>query len=595
MILTAALACPAFSAGDGHFSDVGDDDWFSPFVRFVYEKRVMDGVSASEFDPGGAASRAMTVTVLRRIAGEPSPKGDAPFRDVREDWYRDAVAWAAERGLTRGTGPDTFGPDDPVTREQFATFMMRFSELRGGDVTALADLSSFPDADEIDVYAVEAVSHAVATGLIKGSAEGGSLLIRPHGELTRAELATILARYIEAEEETVEDDSVTTCLSAGIRPRPVDGTADKVAGSAALTDFALRLLRGARDEGDDNLVSPLSVAFALAMTEKGAKGETKEQMEKAFGLSEDETDLFLHELGESIEAEEDARLSVANSVWFTSSGRFMANEDFLRFNADYFGADIFKTPFDATTLRDINGWVNEKTHGMIPEILDRIPYNAVMYLINALAFEADWARKYAATDLTDGTFTREDGEEVGVDFMRSEEHAFIEDGGAVGFIKNYEGGKYAFAAILPEEGATVSDYLASLDGERLSAILGGARRAKVNAYLPKFETEFNRELSAVLKAMGMTLPFDEDRADLSGLGVSLVGNLYISRVIHKTFISVTESGTRAGAATVVEIVEKNAAPDPDVKTVRLDRPFLYMIIDTETNVPIFIGTQEAMG
>ena len=105
----------------------------------------------------------------------------------------------------------------------------------------------------------------------------------------------------------------------------------------------------------------------------------------------------------------------------------------------------------------------------------------------------------------------------------------------------------------------------------------------------KFETEYSIELSDTLKSMGMELPFDGDHAEFSGIGTSRIGNLYIGRVLHKTYISVAEDGTRAGAATAVEVAEESAMIE-EPKHVTLDRPFIYLLIDCETNLPFFIGT-----
>jgi serpin B len=131
--------------------------------------------------------------------------------------------------------------------------------------------------------------------------------------------------------------------------------------------------------------------------------------------------------------------------------------------------------------------------------------------------------------------------------------------------------------------------MATLNGQKLNEMLSNPQRESVVAAIPKFDTEYSVEMSEVLKNMGMPLAFDEDNADFSGLGTSKNGNIFIDRVLHKTFISVFEKGTRAGAATVIEICDKAAAPGAQ-KVVRLDRPFVYMIIDCENNIPFFIGT-----
>ena len=363
-------------------------------------------------------------------------------------------------------------------------------------------------------------------------------------------------------------------------------------GAAKEADFAVRLFRRCFDAEKNTLVSPLSVLSALAMTANGAKGETLAEMEKTLGMSTNELNAYFKSMLERIRAEEGDtfRFHLANSVWFTSDERFTVNRDFLQTNADYYGADVYRAPFDDATLAAINGWVNENTDGMIPSILDRIPADALMYLVNALAFEAEWIEIYDEYQVYPGDFKLADGMTRKVDFMHSEESRYLADGdAAVGFVKNYKGGKYAFAALLPKAGTSLSDYIASLDGERLLGILSSSEICTVNAALPKFEVEFSDDLAEALGDMGMPAAFGPS-ADFSGLGTSTGGNISISRVLHKTFISVAEQGTRAGAATVVEMNDGCAPEFEEPKYVTLDRPFVYMLIDRETNVPFFIGT-----
>lgn len=142
-------------------------------------------------------------------------------------------------------------------------------------------------------------------------------------------------------------------------------------------------------------------------------------------------------------------VKMANSIWFTNDERLTVNDAFLQFNEEAYGTDIYESAFNDATLRDINKWVEEKTDGMIKNILDEIPTDAVMYLINALAFEAEWENKYDSTQIwKDATFTTSTGEEQKVDMMRSEEWLYLSDEEATGFIKRYKGGNYAFVALL---------------------------------------------------------------------------------------------------------------------------------------------------
>ena len=377
-------------------------------------------------------------------------------------------------------------------------------------------------------------------------------------------------------------------LMDGIKARELQDQPVSRESAEKAAEFAVQLFRACCNKDKNTLVSPLSVLAALAMTANGAKGETKEQMENILGMTTDELNEFFRSYRNALTNSGKNKLSLANSIWFTDDESFTVNRDFLQTNADYYDADAYKARFDGTTLKDINNWVKSKTDGMIPEILDNIPREAVMYLVNALAFEAEWAEPYKSYQVREGNFTLENGLKKKTDFMYSTEHKYIEDDMATGFIKYYSGGKYAFVALLPDEGATLSDYIASLEGKTVLDILENASDDTVYSSVPKFETEFSAELSDVLKALGMPAAFDGNKADFSGLGTSSNGNIFINRVLHKTYISVTELGTKAGASTVVGM-EAGSAFFEEPKEVNLNRPFVYMLIDTEYNLPFFIG------
>ncbi len=379
-----------------------------------------------------------------------------------------------------------------------------------------------------------------------------------------------------------------------IVPRPV-GPSNSAPTNGNVTGFAVDLFRETAENGKNTLISPLSVLYALAMTANGAKGETLTEMESVLGMEIDGLNSYLYDYMASLPRADKYKLSAANSIWFTDDERFSVVDEFLQLNADYYGADVYRAPFDEKTCGDINGWVKEKTDGMIKKILDEINPDSVMYLINALAFDAEWEEIYSGTTVHYGNFTLENGTKKAVEFMNSQENAYLEDEKATGFVKYYAGRKYAFVGLLPKTGVTVSDYVASLDGEKLYGMLSDPSREKVNVAIPKFETEYDVTMNDVLIKMGMPTAFDRYKADFSGLGTyrddGAVRNVYIGKVLHKTFIAVDEKGTKAGAATVVDLpTATGAAPISEPKRVILDRPFVYMLIDCENNLPFFIGT-----
>jgi len=212
-----------------------------------------------------------------------------------------------------------------------------------------------------------------------------------------------------------------------------------------------------------------------------------------------------------------------------------------------------------------------------------------MYLINTLLFDAEWETMYSDDKVSKGDFTAYDGSKQKAMFMNSDEHAYLDDGNAVGFIKPYAYG-YSFVALLPNEDVSIDDYIASMTGEGFMNLIKNKEFCAVNAYLPKFSVEYEINMNETLKAMGMPDAFAPDKADFTKISKS--GGLYIGEVRHKTYIEINERGTRAGAATIVDL-RLTAAPDKP-KVVRLDRPFIYAIIDDATNLPLFIGTVTSM-
>lgn len=354
-------------------------------------------------------------------------------------------------------------------------------------------------------------------------------------------------------------------------------------------DFAVRLFKQSIAEGENSLVSPLSVFIALAMTANGAKGDTLTQMTDVFGFSVDTLNREFGSYIANLSNGKDKCVDIANAIWFTDAEHFKVNPEFLQMNANYYEAGIYVAPFDETaTVEDINYWVKNKTHDMIPKVLDRIDPSAVMYLVNAVCFDAEWREKYTESAIRDDVFTAEDGSSHKAQFMYSEESVYLEDELATGFMKYYKEGGYAFVGILPQEGLTVEKYVASLNGKKLYDFVTNKRGETVKAAIPKFEYDYDIELTEVLKVMGMPDAFNPSKADFTGLGSSTKGNICINSVLHKTFISVDENGTKAAGVTVVAPGAESEPSEP--KVVYLDRPFVYMILDTMTCTPLFIGT-----
>ena len=378
-------------------------------------------------------------------------------------------------------------------------------------------------------------------------------------------------------------------LMTGVSGKSVQGknTDTKFIGNTA--DFSLELFKKTSSEEKNSLISPLSVLLALAMTANGADTQTLSEMETVLGgdICLEELNEYLFSYVQNLPRDKKARVDIANSIWFQEDeDQLLVEKDFLQKNADYYNAAAYKSPFDGQTLKDINNWVKENTDGMIDKILDQISPAAVMYLINAVVFDAQWDTVYKKNNIHQGEFTNLDGTKQTAEFMHSEESIYLDDGRATGFIKPYADNKYSFVALLPNEGITVGDYIQGLTGEGFLQTIDGAVNTAVSAALPKFSYDYTIQMNAALLNLGMPTAFSPEAADFSKLGKSAGGNIYIGEVLHKTFIQVDELGTKAGAVTKVEM---KCGSVMETKVVRLDRPFVYAIIDNASKLPVFIG------
>ena len=168
-------------------------------------------------------------------------------------------------------------------------------------------------------------------------------------------------------------------LMKDVPAKTVDVLPDMDAGASAAADFGVRLFQISREEGKNTLISPLSVLYALAMTTNGADGETLAQMEQVLGMKSDDLNCYMRAYLDLLPESEKYKMSLANSIWVKDDPNFIVEQSFLQTNADYYGAGAYKAAFDEGTRNDINNWVKEHTDGMIPEILDEIPDEAIRH------------------------------------------------------------------------------------------------------------------------------------------------------------------------------------------------------------------------
>lgn len=386
------------------------------------------------------------------------------------------------------------------------------------------------------------------------------------------------------------DNTQTVNLLSGVIPKDTQCRPTDEAFTAAQMDFALKLLQGSYD-GENTLVSPLSAALALSMLANGAGGETLAQIEDVLfgGIPVDDWNEYLKYYVNLLPTTDKVKLHQANSIWYSESPSLSLRPSFLQTVTDYYNSELYAAPFNDATKNEINDWISRNTDGLIENALNEL--DGVMCLINALVFDGNWETPYNESNIFDRPFHNADGGTEIVDMMIRYENLYLESDTARGFMKAYDGGNYAFVAILPNEDLTLTEYLESLTVEDLTELLNSPRHAKIQAGLPQFEYEYALNLDKILQDLGMTDAFDPTRADFS----SMADDLYVSSVLQKTRIIVDAKGTKAAATTIVTMAPTSAPAPDSIKPVILDRPFLYMIVDTHTNLPIFLGTITDLG
>lgn len=356
--------------------------------------------------------------------------------------------------------------------------------------------------------------------------------------------------------------------------------------SEAYATMGYQLLsEGLRDnDGSSNvMISPTSVAFALDMAAMGAEGDTYDNMADILsgGASKSEIDSYVRGYLASIE--DDDALKIADSIWVNDGQKL--NKDYASQMEDDFGAVVSVEDFgDSRTVNKINDWVNDKTDGMIENIISDENMQGNIILVNATCFDSKWKEKYEADDIDlNGVFTNGLGEEETAKMMSCKVNKYLSTDKATGFLKEYAGGRYVFMAILPtDDSISIAEFSQDFTADDFEELYKSKSKVEVHTTMPAFSFEYSDDLVGNLGAIGMDKPFSSD-ADFSGIIKD--GDIYFDEVIHKTYIELDENGTKAAAATAV--TTKNAVEVEEA--VCLDRPFMFAIIDTEYDVPLFIG------
>jgi len=370
-------------------------------------------------------------------------------------------------------------------------------------------------------------------------------------------------------------------------PRALTDQEQQVRSAANAFSFALWQKLNVEQPDRNIFASPLSASFALGMTLNGTAGATLSEMRSAlqFGnTSVADIDAGYKSLMQLLTTlDPSVTMQIANSIWYRNT--FTVNKPFIDAVTSSFDATV--TPLDfhdvAGSLGKINGWVDAKTNHKIPSILDDIPDDAVMYLINAIYFKAAWRQKFDPARTANWTFHGAHGDHTIPLMHRDARMPYAETSMYQAVDLPYGDSSFTMTVILPKQTSSVNEVAAWLTADRWSALTSSFATSQVELGLPKMKLEWSASLVPELEALGMHAAFvNADFTPMSPSGNQLV----ISDVKQKAYVDVNEEGTEAAAVTSVGLVATSA---PLAQVVRVDRPFIFAIRERLSGTVLFIG------
>jgi len=364
---------------------------------------------------------------------------------------------------------------------------------------------------------------------------------------------------------------------------------------SANTKFGFKLFAEvAKQDGAKNVfISPASVGLALAMTYNGAVGETKQAMDRALenqGMNHLELNQAYSQLRAALEsADPKVQLSIANSLWGKKGLNF--NPDFLQRNQQYYGAEVSALDFsDPGAPSTINAWVSDKTKGKIDKIIDKIDAQAILFLINAIYFKGRWTTEFDKAKTKEDQFTTLAGKEKPHPMMhQSGKYRYFEGNGFQAVSLPYGGGQVSMYLFLPAKGSSLVELQKNLSAANWDSWMREFVVTDGEITVPRFRVEYEIKLNDTLKALGMGIAFDPERADLSGI-IKTSNNVFISEVKHKTLAEVNEEGTEAAAVTSVTGSFTSAMQPRKPFRMIVDHPFFCAIRDNKTGTLVFMGS-----
>ena len=404
--------------------------------------------------------------------------------------------------------------------------------------------------------------------------------------------------------ESIEEAGEPKYVNMYQEVKPVRLTAEQTVFANDNNAFTLNFFQSLNGKMKNRSIvcSPLSITYVLSMVNDAATGTTEQELEQTLGFHKGGiqavNDYCKNLIDNLPHVDEKVQLDIANAIFVND--KYQLKKQFQQDMANYYDAKAEALDFSSPlTLDRINGWCDEKTRGMIPNILEQVDPRTVSYLLNAIYFKADWASMFEKNETREEVFTTPDGEtrvplmhqNVYMNYLRNDQYAAVSI--------PYGNGQWMMTVMLPEDGKTTDDVISSLAAsgwstDFLKNPLREARRYAVDLKLPRFETAFDTDdaggLIELLMGMGIRRAFDGNSAEIPNMCEN--GDLYISMMKQKAKIKVNEEGSEAAAVTIAGLNYLSAVADtqePPKATFHANRPFVYLIHEQSSGVILFVG------
>jgi serpin B len=337
------------------------------------------------------------------------------------------------------------------------------------------------------------------------------------------------------------------------------------------------------EESENVIISPLSISSALSMALNGADGETRKEMLEALrmnGMDPGVVNISYKNLTEDLlKVDSRVLISIANSIW--TENNFVVKKPFTDILSEYYDTESQSFDInDPDVVKPINNWIEDKTNGLITNMLDALDPQTVMLLINAIYFKGQWNSQFDKDKTVDEPFYKLKGESADVPMMKQTSHFKIYRGDSFTMAEfPYGQGNYVMDVILPDDNDGIKDILPLMTVTNLQQWTDQMAEREIEVSFPKFKYGYKKELKQILNDMGMTMAFSEG-ADFSNISDL---ELFISFVLHQAFIETNEEGTEAAAATIVGIVNTSMPAGPFV--LNIDHSFLSINLSSHVSEP----------